>query len=135
MALKFALNKAGTFAIHAEYAGDAHHTSASSAPKNLVVKKSTSTLVLTAFPNPVTYNQVVTAKVRITTLAGIPATGGVAIRRLNGTILGTGQLVNGVATIKYTNKLKGQYDIKATYSGDTNYAANISNVLTLKYKS
>ncbi|MFL6022802.1 MAG: S8 family serine peptidase [Marmoricola sp.] len=134
-ALHFNMRTAGTFAIHAEYSGDANHNAGSSASTNLVVKKSTSTMVLTAFPNPITYNTVVTAKVRITTLAGLPATGTVAIRRLNGTVLGSAPLVNGVATVKYTNKLKGQYDIKATYSGDGNYASGISNVVTLKYKA
>ena len=125
---------AGTYPLHTEYSGDANHNAGSSDPTNLVVKQSASTLALTAFPGTIAYNTLVTTKVRITVLAGTPATGTVAIRRLNGAVLGSGPLVNGVATIKYTNKLKGQYSIKATYSGDANYGAGVSNVVTLKYQ-
>lgn len=133
--LHFNLSSAGNVAIHATYAGDANHNPGSSAVTNLQVLKSTPTIVLKEFPNPIGYNTSVLTKVRITTLAGVPATGMVAVRRLNGTILGTAHLVNGVATIRYTNKLKGRYSIRATYAGDGNYGAGVSNVVALRYRS
>ncbi|MFL6106004.1 MAG: S8 family serine peptidase [Marmoricola sp.] len=124
---------AGTYPLHAEYAGDDNHNAGSSGTTNLVVNKSAAKVTLTATPNPVKYNQTVTAKVTVTTVAGEPATGTVVLRRYNDAVVASGTLVNGVATIKYVNKVKANYSIKATYAGDGNYNAGHSALLVLKY--
>jgi len=126
---------AGTYLLHAEYSGDTNHNAGTSATANLVVKKSASKVTLTATPNPVAYNQVVTVKVTVATVAGVPATGTVVIRRYNDAVVASGTLVNGVATIKYTNKVKTAYSIRATYAGNSNYNAGRSGLLVLNHKS
>jgi hypothetical protein len=124
---------AGTYPLHAEYAGDDNHNAGSSTTTNLVVNKSASTVKLTVSPTSVKYNQVVTAKVTVTTVAGVPATGTVVLRRANDAVVASGKLVNGVATIKYTNKVKAKYAIRATYAGDGNYNAGHSALVAVGY--
>ncbi|WP_183406962.1 S8 family serine peptidase [Nocardioides marmorisolisilvae] len=124
---------AGTYPLHAEYAGDDNHNAGSSTTTNLVVNKSASTVKLTVSPSSVKYGQTVTAKVTVTTIAGEPATGKVVLRRANDSVVASGTLVNGVATIKYTNKVKAKYAIRATYDGDGNYNAGHSALVAIGY--
>ncbi len=132
--LQFTENVAGAYAITAEYAGDGGHEAGTSTPVLLHVSKSASAIAITVSPNPVRKGKTVTVTVRITTVAGIPAIGVVTVRRGNGKVLAQGRLVNGVATIRYTNTLSTRYGVKATYSGDGNYNPSTSATVQLRIK-
>src|SRR6185437_14106323 len=47
------------------------------------------------------------------------------------TVLGTGTVTNGVATLTTSSLNAGAYTITATYEGDTNYSASTSAPITL----
>jgi subtilisin family serine protease len=132
--LAFSMSKAGAFPVRAEYAGDEGHEPSVSTPVQLNVRKTVSQVRTTLSPNPVKYKKKVTVKVRVTTVAGIAATGPVTLRRLNGTVLARGTLVNGVATLKFTNKKRAKYGVRAAYSGNANYLPAVSPAVTVRIK-
>jgi subtilisin family serine protease len=132
--LSFALVQAGAFAVRAEYAGDDGHQPGTSTPALLKVNKTAPKVSLTVAPNPVKFNKRATATVRITTVAGVPATGPVTLRRPNGTIIGSGKLVNGVAKLKFKNKKHAKYRVRVAYSGNSNYLPGLSNTVTVRIK-
>ncbi|MCW2755650.1 MAG: putative Subtilisin [Marmoricola sp.] len=130
--LHFTEAVAGAYPVTAEYAGDGGHQGGTSAPVLLHVAKSASSVGITVSPNPVRRGRTVTVTVRVTTVAGIPATGVVTVRRGSGTVLGQARLVNGVATIHFVNHSSTRYGVKATYPGDRNYNPGTSATVQLR---
>ncbi len=117
---------AGTHSITAQYAGDANFNSLTSNIVSQVVNKNGATApVLTASPNPATYG----ASVAFTATMPANATGLVTF--LDGaTSIGTGTLTAGVATFSTTTLTAGTHSITASYPGDANYAASVSNLVS-----
>ncbi|MFL6159269.1 MAG: S8 family serine peptidase [Marmoricola sp.] len=130
--LTFASNQAGVLPVRAEYAGDDDHEPGVSDPVQLTVKKSTPAVSMSLNRNPAKKGQSVTATVRIPTIAGIAPTGQVTVLRGTGAVLGRGTLVNGVASITFTNTSGTQYYLRATYPGDANYLNGASASTLLK---
>ena len=132
--LSFTMNEAGTFPIHAEYAGDDGHQASSSDPVNLTVEKSRSRVSLSVAPNPARHGRRVKATVRVGTQAGVAPTGQVVLR-VNGRNAGRKTLNNrGVATIRFAAGRKGRKIVRAFYRGDRNYQAATSNRVRLRVR-
>jgi subtilisin family serine protease len=132
--LTFGLNTAGVVPIHAAYAGDDAHDAGVSAPVNLTVQKTTPTVGLTLSRTTVRPGQKIKAAVTLTTVAGIPATGRVTIRRPNGRILASATLVDGTAKLKWRSKTRRSFTVRAVYGGDANYLGGTSSFIGVKVR-
>ncbi len=131
--MTFTMSEAGTFPIHAEYAGDEGHEAASSDPVNLVVNKSRSRVTLSVAPNPARHGRRVRATVRVNTQAGVAPTGRILVR-VSGRTLGRATLRNGVATVRVPAGRRGRKNVRASYLGDANYLAGTSNTVRLRVR-
>ncbi|RNM13030.1 peptidase S8 [Nocardioides pocheonensis] len=130
--LTFALNTAGTFPIHAEYAGDSTHGAGVSADVNLRVAKTIPAVGLQLNRTTVHVGKRIRATVQVSTVAGIAATGPVSIIRPNGRVLADGTMVNGVAVLKWKSTLKRSYRVLAVYRGDDNYLDGTSGTVRVR---
>jgi Bacterial Ig-like domain (group 3) len=118
---------AGTHSITAQYAGDTNFNPLTSNTVSQVVNKNGAiSPVLTSSLNPATYG----ASVMFTATMPSNATGLVTF--LDGTTsIGTGTLnAAGVATFSTTILTAGTHSITASYPGDPNYAASVSNAVS-----
>ena len=118
---------AGSHSITAQYAGDSNFNSLTSNIVTQVVNKNGAiSPVLTGAPNPATYG----ASVVFTATMPSNTTGTVTF--LDGSAsIGTGTLnAAGVATFSTTTLTAGTHSITASYAGDTNYAASVSNAVS-----
>jgi len=118
---------AGSHSITAQYAGDSNFNSLTSNIVTQVVNKNGAiSPVLTGAPNPATYG----ASVVFTATMPSNATGTVTF--LDGSAsIGTGTLnAAGVATFSTTTLTAGTHSITASYAGDANYAASVSNAVS-----
>ena len=119
---------AGSRSIYATYNGDANFASGSSLPTQLTVSQATTTTLATADVNPANYGQTVTLSATVQFSGGTP-TGTVTF--LDGsTTLGTATLANGAAQLPVSNFAAGSHAIAAKYSGDANFSASTSSLLT-----
>ena len=115
----------GPHSITASYAGDANDTAATSAVVTETIQASSS-VTLTATPNPATVGAAVTLTASV---APASATGNVKF--LDGTtLLGTVALTNGVASFSTSSLTQGQHSITASYAGDANDTSATSAVVT-----
>lgn len=115
----------GANSITAVYEGDSNNNGSTSGPVNQFVLAATST-TLTSSPNPSTYGQPVIFTATVTSGIGAPPDGE-AITFTRGTaVLGTRTLSGGTATLSYSALGVGTKAVKATYGGDSNFAASIS---------
>jgi Bacterial Ig-like domain (group 3) len=118
---------AGTHSITAQYAGDSNFNSLTSNIVSQVVNKNGAiSPVLTSSLNPATYG----ASVMFTATMPSNATGLVTF--FDGTTsIGTGTLnAAGVATFSTTILTAGTHSVTASYPGDSNYAASVSNAVS-----
>ena len=118
----------GTFSFvvtAVDHAGNVSHSSVSYSVK----AKVDTGLSLSSSPNPSKPNQDVTLTATVSALApdgGVPT--GLVEFRVNGVLVGSAPLVNGVAyrTVKFK---KGSYSLTATYVGDANFNGSSGTVL------
>jgi nucleoid-associated protein YgaU len=113
----------GQHTIKAVYSGDNIHAPSMSPALTQHVMTVT-TLALTSSANPSVFGQQVT----FTATVSSPNATGVVVFRRNGAIIGSGTIVNGVATFTTAAISVGAHNITATYSGD---AAHFSSVASL----
>ena len=123
----------GGHSITAFYSGDSSFGTSTSAAVIQTVNQDTSTTTLTSSLNPSSFGQSVTFTATMS--AGSPGsgtpTGTVTFEdQTTGATLGTGTLTSGVATLTTAGLSVGGHSIVAVYSGDTNFAAGSSTVLT-----
>ncbi|HEY1993194.1 MAG TPA: Ig-like domain repeat protein [Edaphobacter sp.] len=105
----------GTDPITASTPGDSNNNPAISPPVVVTVVKGAPTVVVTSSLNPSVVNQSVT----FTATAPTSATG--TITFFDGaTVLGTGALNNGLATLTTSTLIVGSHTITVSYGGDTN---------------
>jgi hypothetical protein len=114
---------AGSQVITATYGGDANYNTASDDVIQ-VVNKTASITNLSSAPNPSTLGQSVTFTATVTP---ITATGTVTFTR-GATVLGTANLVSGVATFTTSSLPVGSSIITASYGGDANYDGSADDV-------
>ncbi|HEX2896214.1 MAG TPA: S8 family serine peptidase [Marmoricola sp.] len=132
--LTFSMNTAGSFPVHAEYAGDDTHLAGVSPTVTLQVAKTAPTVALTLSRTTVRPGRWIAGTVQITTVAGVPATGRVKIRRPNGRVLAVGTLTNGTARLAWKSRLRHSYNVRAVYVGDTNYLDGRSGLVHVTVK-
>ena len=116
---------AGTHSITAQYGGDSNYNAADSTPLSQVVSLATPVITLTSSVNPSTFGTSVNFRAALPT----DATGTVTF--LDGaTVLGTGTIDFGVATLATDSLAGGTHSITAQYGGDSNYNAAVSTPIS-----
>src|SRR5262249_30966324 len=116
----------GTHVITAQYGGDGPFTSSSSSALSQTVVKASTTTVLTSSRNPSNRGQAVTFTASVS-----PSIATGSVRFFDGGILlGSGSVTSGTAALTTSTLSVGSHSITAQYSGDTNYNASTSAVLT-----
>jgi large repetitive protein len=126
---------AGTHSIVATYGGDADNATSTSQPLSLVINLATTSVVVTAAPDPAIVDTTITFTATVAGNAGTP-TGSVTFTANPGgggpvVPLGTAPLnAGGVATVTNSTLAPGTYQIIAVYNGDTNNAPATSAAVT-----
>lgn len=110
------------------YGGDSNYGYSTSSPLNQYVLYATTT-TLTSSPNPSTYGEAVTFTAVVTSTVGAPPDGTVAFKQ-GATLLGTSLLSRGSASFTTSEFAVGTKAIKATYSGDSDFAGSTSKALS-----
>jgi len=110
----------GQYSIVAAYAGDSNDGGSASAPLALTVAQATTTITVTAAPNPGIVGTTVTFTAKVTSNGGIPS--GSVTFSANGTAFAAPATLDatGTATISYSGLAAGSYTITAVYGGDAN---------------
>jgi len=122
----------GTDSLTASFAPDAHYAAATSPAISETVKQAAPTVKLTTSATSAAFGASVTLTATLTG-AGAKPTGSVTFAN-GSTTLGTGPVAlnsSGVATLTPTTLPVGADSIKASYTGDTNYAAATSTAATV----
>ena len=120
----------GTNAITAVYSGDGNFNSSTSPVLNQVVQRGNTGIGLTSSPNPSSFYYPVVLTARVSSSAPGTPTGTVSFWRET-TNLGTSALnTSGVATLALASLPVGTDGITASYSGDSNFVAATSSVMS-----
>ncbi len=118
---------AGSHTIKAVYGSDSIFAMSTSTTETLVVNQSgTSTALATSAASPA-FGQSVMLSATVTPVA--PGTGtptGTVSYYDGATLLGTGSLIGGVATLSLSNLSVASHSITATYNGDPNFQSSTS---------
>jgi hypothetical protein len=134
----------GSHNIIASYSGDGTYPATSSAGYGLQVSRLPSSLSLTSDTSSTVFGQAITFRA---SLATTQASGGIAApsghvqffagcmcglfgMMVDRTLIGTGVLANGVATVAVTSLPVGSPQVVATYLGDGNWGGATSNAIT-----
>jgi hypothetical protein len=118
----------GTIMVAANQAGNANYSAATQVTRSIVVSNATPAIGLMSSANPALAQNAITWTATVSSSIATP-TGTVTF--LNGaTVLGNVPLTGGVATFTTSSLAAGSYSITAAYSGDANFAAGTSGVLT-----
>jgi len=114
--------------ITALYGGDSKNGSSTSTPVNQIVyAKSVTTL--TSSPNPSTYGEAVTFIATVTSNLGAPPDGEPITFMKGTTVLGTGALSGGSASLTTSTLPVGTSYVKAVYGGDSTFAGSKSTAV------
>ncbi len=123
----------GTTYVEAVYGASGNYATSTSNTVTQKVNQASTSLVLSASPNPSHFGQAITLSAQTTPGSG--PTGTVSFYQdapPNGDLIDTATLnASGLATLVTTALPPGTYSIYAVYSGDTNYLTSQSNTLTL----
>jgi hypothetical protein len=119
----------GTDAITAVYSGDSNNSGGSSALVNQLVQAPTTT-TLTSSPESSAYGQSVIFTGVVTSSIGPPSDGETITFKQGSTVLGTGTLSSGVASVSVSTLGVGDKAITAVYGGDANFTSSKSEVLS-----
>jgi hypothetical protein len=117
----------GGHTITATYSGDTNYAG-SSATLTEVVNKAGTTTTLNSSQSSTTFGQTVTFTASVFAASGDPT--GIVTFMDGSTVLGTGTLVNGVATFSTSSLAVGSHTITAIYGGDDSYNTSTSAPLT-----
>ncbi len=114
--------------ISAVYNGDGNFLTSQSASVSLTVAQASTQVSVTTPDTPAVYGQTATLTATVSVLApgsGTPT--GSATFTLDGSVIGTVALSNGIATISAGVLSAGNHSISVSYSGDANYAGSTSS--------
>jgi Bacterial Ig-like domain (group 3) len=111
-------------------AADAHQPSTAGKATVTVSSgtKTSTTTTLSSSTNPSTYNQQVTFTAVVTATSGSPT--GLVTFKDGASILGTGTLSGGVASVLVSTLAVGTHSISANYGGDTNFSGSSSTLVS-----
>jgi len=122
---------AGSHSITVSYSGSSTYTPSTSAVLTQTVDQATTTTKLSSSNNPSVYGQRVTFTAVVTANAPGGGTPTGTVTFMNGTsVLGSGTLSGGRATLSTSALTPGSYSISVNYSGDANDMASSSIVVT-----
>jgi hypothetical protein len=128
---------AGTHQIGVTYAGDSNYIGSNSAVIVQTINQNGSVVTLTSTLNPATPNQSFNVNAQVA-----PATSGTSlqpsgtVQLLDGsTVIASSALTNGAAAFPVALSTLGVHSLTASYSGDTNFSAATSAVLSEPVKS
>jgi Big-like domain-containing protein/VCBS repeat protein len=116
---------AGIYSILAHYNGDSNNLASTSSSLSEKVIAATS-VALTSSLNPSVVSQAVTFTARVASSSGIPPNGETIAFYNGSSVLGTGPLSGGAATVTTSSLPAGVFTIKAAYPGDPNFAPSTS---------
>jgi hypothetical protein len=115
----------GAQTLTAKYGGNGNYTASKSSSITQTVLYPTAT-ILTSSVNPSNLNQTVTYTATVT-----PSTATGTVTFMHGsTVMGTGKLINGVATLQYSTLSPGSHALTASYGGDSTNGPSVSPILT-----
>ncbi|WP_316782051.1 beta strand repeat-containing protein, partial [Streptomyces sasae] len=121
----------GTRSVRASYNGGAGYNTSTSPTISQVVSKANTTTTLTSSPDPSVFGQ---TKVLTATVSPVAPGGGTPIGTVSFfdgmTLLGTGTLSGGVATLSTSALALGSHSLTATYGGSANFNSSASPVDT-----
>jgi len=121
----------GAHSITATYGGDGTFLESTSSAISVTVSRAATTTTLTSSANPSRSKQSVTFTATVSAVSPGAGTAKGQVQFLDGKKkLGTGTLVNGVATLQLAFNGMGSHDLKATYAGDLNFTGSTSATLT-----
>ncbi|MGA2966658.1 MAG: Ig-like domain repeat protein [Terriglobales bacterium] len=119
----------GTHSVTAVYSGDSDFTGTTSNTVKQVVKKvekAKTAIALSSSANPSTYGEAVTFTAVVTPA---PPDGETVTFKRGATVLGTGTLSGGSASLTTSALPLGKSTITAVYGGDSNFASSTSNAV------
>ncbi len=119
----------GTATVTAVYGGDVLFARSTSNTVTQVVSKVATTATLTSSHNPSAYGRAVTFTAAVTSSLGAPPDGETVTFKKGTTILGTGSLSSGSASITISALPVGTNSIRAVYGGDSIFLASKSNTV------
>ena len=120
----------GLNVLTAAYTGDPNYGFSTSAPLNQSVLEGSTTTALTSSPNPSIYGQSVTFIAVVTSSLGAPPPDGETVTFMKGTtVLGTGTLSGGSASLSTSALPVGANNIAAVYGGDANLVGSKSKLM------
>ncbi|MGE5644792.1 MAG: DUF4082 domain-containing protein [Acidobacteriota bacterium] len=120
---------AGSHSLTAYYTGNSTYAASTSAAVSVTVNSNpATTTTVSSSANPSTSGQAVTFTANVTATSGT-ATGSVQFRD-GSTVLGTGTLSGGRATLSVSSLAVGSHSITAVYAGDSTHNASTSAALT-----
>ncbi|RPE37315.1 YVTN family beta-propeller protein [Streptomyces sp. Ag109_O5-1] len=121
----------GTRSVRASYNGSAGYNTSTSPTISQVVSKANTSTTLTSSPDPSVFGQ---TKVLTATVSPVAPGGGTPIGTVSFfdgmTLLGTGTLSGGVATLSTSALALGSHSLTATYGGSANFNGSTSPVDT-----
>lgn len=119
---------AGTHTFTCTYSGDTIYAASACAPRSLTVAPASTTIALSAAPNPAYTNQTVSLTATVTSSTGVAPTGTVAFfdgastAPLGSSPVGSG----GIATLPYTGFTVGTHPLTAVYTPSANFITSTS---------
>jgi hypothetical protein len=120
---------AGSNTITAVYLGDLNNNGSTSTPVSQFVFEATTT-TLTSPPNPSAFGQAVTFTAAVSSGIGAPPDGETVMFKRGATVLGTGTLAGGTASLSISTLGAGTKAVTAVYGGDTSFAASTSKAVS-----
>ncbi|MFI1548740.1 beta strand repeat-containing protein, partial [Streptomyces griseofuscus] len=119
----------GTHSLTAVYNGDTEFTGSTSPVDTQTVTRSASATALTSAPDPSVFGQAKTLTATVSAVApGVGTPTGTVDFFDGATLLGTGTLSGGVATLTTSGLAVGSHSLTAVYSGDGDFTGSVSPV-------
>ncbi len=119
----------GSNSITAVYSGDSTYTTSTSTALDETISKASSATAIATSISSSSYDQPVTFTATVTSAGGTPT--GSVMFYASGKSLGSGTLVNGVATLTTSTLALGAYTITASYSGSADFSTSTSSGTSL----
>jgi hypothetical protein len=119
---------AGSNTVTAVYSGDANNAGSSSSPVNQIVTAPTTTTLISS-PNVAVFGQAVVFTTVVSSTNGAPPNGETVTFKQGATVLGTGTLTGGMASLSTTSLGTGLKSVTSVYAGDANYNGSTSEAL------
>jgi Bacterial Ig-like domain (group 3) len=123
----------GSYAVVANYSGDADFNSPQAASLPLAITKANTSVVLTSSANPSVFGQTVTLTATVGAVApssGTPSGTVTFVDSATNSTVGTAALISGVARLTTLSLPPGAHVLLAQYPGDLNFTGNNSLGLT-----